>query len=419
MDTPSTTRRFGQVYAWISWSAVAVFLLYQVAAQNAFGPIQDGVGLDLRLPASDIAIVSSVFFITYSLMQIPAGVLIDRFGVGWMVPPACLLLGVATYLLARSESFGMAIFARVLMGFAGSFSFLALAAVAKRRIRDEQVNIATGLIDFAFGIGAILGAAGIAWAIGFASWRTVLAGLAMASVPIALANWFILGRGEDVSPAGPGRRAALGDGIRATLGNPVIWELGLVYIAYVGISFGMGGLWNEPLQHQFNRTEGAAAELTTIMFIAMSIGALLSGVIADRFGRHIPILVGGLLLSVFALYRIIYISEPAPFWLVAIDFGALGTGLSVGILIFPLAFREVTDAHAATAVGLVNGVGLMGAGLFQFIPGLVREKVAAGGLVALQEGLLIYVIWPVVALLLLLHLGFRMHRKARRARITS
>jgi hypothetical protein len=70
-------------------------------------------------------------------------------------------------------------------------------------------------------------------------------------------------------------------------------------------------------------------------------------------------------------------------------------------------------------VGLVNGVGLMGAGLFQFIPGLVREKVAAGGLVALQEGLLIYVIWPVVALLLLLHLGFRMHRKARCSRITS
>ena len=152
--------------------------------------------------------------------------------------------------------------------------------------------------------------------------------------------------------------------------------------------------------------------LTTIMFIAMSLGALLSGLVADRIGHHYVILIGGLVLSLVALYRIIYISQPAPFWVAGTDFALLGTGLSVGILIFPMAFREVSDAHAATAVGLVNGIGLLGAGCFQFIPGFIREQVAADGLLALQEGLLIYVIWPAVSLLLLLHLLIRNRLRA-------
>jgi MFS family permease len=400
-------RHFPQFYAWMSWMAVACFLIYQVCAQNALAPIQDQFQIELQLKDSDVAIISSVFFISYALMQIPAGVLIDRFGVGWVVPPACLLLGLGTCLLSLSNSMEFAIASRVLMGFAGSFSFLAVAAVARRRINKKQLNIATGLIDFAFGFGAILGAAGIGWLATDLSWRPILAGVAIAAVPIAILNWFVLGRGESVSPAGPGQKASFGDGIGATLGNRVIWELGFIYMSFVGISFGIGGLWNEPLQEQFGRTHEAAAMLTTIMFIALSIGALLSGLIADRVGHHYVILIGGLILSLVALYRIIYISQPAPFWVAGTDFALLGSGLSVGILIFPMAFREVSDAHAATAVGLVNGVGLLGAGIFQFMPGIIRDQVAAEGLLALQEGLLIYVIWPGVSMILLLHLLIR------------
>ncbi len=400
-------RQFSQLYAWISWLVAASFLIYQVCAQNAFAPLQDQLKTDLQLADAQVAIISSAFFISYALMQIPAGVLIDRFGVGWIVPPACLLLGVGTYMLSRTNSMEFAIAARIVMGFAGSFSFLALAAVARRRVAKKQLNIATGLIDFAFGFGAILGAAGISWLAADLAWRPILVGVAIAAVPIAILNWFVLGRGEAVAPAGPGQQASLGDGIAATLGNRVIWELGLIYMSFVGISFGIGGLWNEPLQEQFSRSPESAAMLTTIMFIAMSIGALLSGLVADRIGGHYVILIGGLILSLVALYRIIYISQPAPFWVAGTDFALLGVGLSVGILIFPMAFREVSDAHAATAVGLVNGVGLLGAGLFQFIPGIIREQVAAEGLLALQEGLLIYVIWPGVSMVLLLHLLIR------------
>lgn len=414
VDTKQPAPQFTQFYAWVSWSAAALFLVYQIGMQNALGSVQAGFEASLKIQQSDLAVISSAFFVSYALMQVPAGILIDRFGVGWIVPPACLLLGAGGFMLSTAESLSTAVAARLLMGFGGSFSFLAVAAVAKRRINEKRLNVATGLIDCSLGIGAILGAIGITALLGVMNWRSVLLLSALIAVPVAILNWFILGRGKDVSPAGPGKDAVFASGATAVFGSPTIWSIGFVYMAFIGIAFGMGGLWNEPLQQEFERTKASAAELTTIMFLSLSVGAPLSGLIADKIGRHYLMLFLGLVVAVAALYRIIFISTPAPFWVVAIDFGVLGAGLSVGILVFPLALGEVGPAHAGTACGLVNGIGLFGAGLFQFLPGVIRSNIDAQGLPALQDSLLLYVVWPGIAAVLLVGLAFRKHRLNRR-----
>ena len=399
-------REFNQFYAWIAWCSVALFVVYQICVQNAFGSVQDEFGHDLKMDGSMLGVVSASFFITYAVMQFPAGLLIDRFGVGWLIPPATLLVGVGSLILGLAESMSVAIIARLIMGLAGAFSFLGVAAVAHRRISEKRLGIAIGMIDFAFGVGAILGAAGVAWAMIHYDWRTIFFGLAAVSFPIAILNWFILGRGGDVAPAGPGVIASFGAGIKASFANIAIWEVGIIYAAFIGISFGIGGLWNIPLQEAFHRDEASANELTTSMFIAVAIMAPICGFIADKTGRHITILLIGCLLVLVQVYRIVFISAPAAFWVVHLEFILLGVGISAGVLVFAVALRLSDPAHAGTVSGMVNGLGLLGAGLFQLVPGLIQKEVSASGLPALQDGLMLYLIWPGVALLLLIHLAW-------------
>jgi nitrate/nitrite transporter NarK len=182
-----------------------------------------------------------------------------------------------------------------------------------------------------------------------------------------------------------------------------------VYAAFIGISFGIGGLWNIPLQHAFHRDESAAQELTTIMFASIAIMAPICGFIADKTGRHIAILLIGCLLAMYAIYKIVFISERAEFWVVQLEFLILGMGLSTGVLVFAVALRLSDQAHAGTVAGMVNGLGLMGSGLFQLLPGIIQKDSDSSGLPALQEGLLMYLIWPVVALILLIHLAWKEH----------
>lgn len=395
--------------AWIAWSTTALFVIYQICIQNAFGTAQHLIASDLGMDLETVGMVSASFFITYATMQIPAGILIDRYGVGWLVPPATLLVGAGSLLLGLADSTAMAVFARLVIGMAGAFSFLGVAAVAHRRIAQKRLGIAIGLIDFAFGVGAIVGAVGVAWLMTTMEWRSIFFLLAACSIPVALLNWFVLGRGGAVAPAGEGIIAVFGSGIRASFGNLAIWEVGIVYAAFIGISFGIGGMWNIPLQHAFNRDDAAAQELTMIMFASIAVMAPVFGFIADKTDRHLAIMLGGCLLAMFALYKIIFTSTPSQFWVVQLEFMLLGVGLSTGVLVFAVVLRLSDHAHAGTAAGMVNGLGLMGSGLFQLLPGVIQEDVEASGLQALQEAMLMYIIWPLVALLLLVHLAWKEH----------
>ena len=110
------------------------------------------------------------------------------------------------------------------------------------------------------------------------------------------------------------------------------------------------------------------------------------------------------------IYPLIFISTVGPSWLVIGVFFLLGIGLSPGVLCFPLACREVDRRTAGMASALVNCIGLVTAGLFQFLPGEFISGVKATSLPILQEGLVIFLVWPILALGLLL----QMYRKQTR-----
>ena len=94
MDAPASAQsRYGQRAAWIAWSAASLFLVYQILLQNSFSGMQEDIGRDLKLTTEDISLIASIFFLTYAAMQIPAGVLLDRYGSGWVLPPAVLAVG--------------------------------------------------------------------------------------------------------------------------------------------------------------------------------------------------------------------------------------------------------------------------------------------------------------------------------------
>ena len=405
MDAPANTEsRYSQRTAWIAWAAAALFLVYQIMLQNSFSSMQGDIGRDLKLGASDISLVASIFFLTYALMQIPAGILIDRFGSGWVLPPAILAVGAGVFLLSSAQSLSGGVAARLLMGAAGSFSFLGITAITNRRISSRRIGIATGLIDFAFSLGAAIAAIStLQLLLAFnEDWRSLLRWAALLSIPIALICWFAIGRTKSDSPRRPHEKNSFWSDFRSTVLNRRIIMIGLVYGGFIGPLLGLSGLWNVQLQEAFKRGRTDASVFTTCMLVGIMFGAPLFGAIADRIGRYIPFLVGGLLVSVLSIYPLIYISTAGPYWLVMALFVTLGLGISPGVLCFPLACREVDRRTAGMASSVVNCLGLLTAGIFQFLPGEFISGSKSTSLPMLQEGLLIFLAWPLLGLALML-----------------
>ena len=414
IDAPShRDSTFNQFSAWIAWLVAALFLFYQIAIQTSFGSMQSPIQKDLGLTAEDLSTISAVFFITYAGMQIPAGALLDRFGAGWVLPPAILLVGLGGFLLSIADSLFVASMARLIMGAAGAFSFLGVTAVTNRRIAPRQIGLATGLIEVTFGVGAILGSLGVAALLVSVSWRTGLQIFAAASILIALLNLIFLGRGGQFTPYKPTNQQSFGRLILEVLSDLRTWKIGLVFGAFTGTMFGMSGFWNTPLQEAFDRTPKQAALLTTAMFIGTIVGAPIVGWLADRLQRYLPFIGLGCILLLVSLIPTIYVTWIAPGWLVMTMFFVLGLGIATSLMVFPLACRDMSRSKAGMTCALVNCLGLLAAGTFQWVPGVIQARIPETGIWSIQISMLIFVLWPAIALVIVIHLALKQRKLLR------
>ena len=411
IDAPSRREPgFNQGKAWLAWSFATFFLILQMALQTSFGSMQSEIATDLQLNAENLATISAVFFITYAGLQIPMGILIDRFGVAWIIPPSACLLGVGALMLSMAHSNLVANLARLLMGIASAGSFISVMTIVNRRITPRRIGLATGLTELAFELGAIGGTIGVVALLHAVGWRANLQVMAAACLLIGICCLFTLGPRQQYAPQDQPESPPLGKTLRTVLGTPRIWKLGIIYGGFTGTMFGMSGFWNVPLQESFNRTPDEAALLTTIMLVGSMLASPLIGVVADRIQRYLPFITAGCILVFITIYPTIFRLTPDPFWVVGIQFFFMGLGLATGMLVFPLACRDLPRSSVGIATSMVNCLGLIGAGVFQFLPGIMESRDPAGGLPPLQFSLLIFLVWPVLAVGLVINLALKQHK---------
>ncbi|HKS71174.1 MAG TPA: MFS transporter, partial [Ktedonobacterales bacterium] len=93
------------------WQTLLVaFLLgwvFMYADRTVLSPVLASIGGEWRLNRGQLGLISSIFFFTYAALQIPTGLLADRFGRKLLLVPGYVLFGVATLLSALAPNYGV------------------------------------------------------------------------------------------------------------------------------------------------------------------------------------------------------------------------------------------------------------------------------------------------------------------------
>ncbi|WP_019815866.1 MFS transporter, partial [Saccharomonospora saliphila] len=156
---PSRPATAVPVRSWLIWLTAAFVYVLAVFHRTSLGV----AGLDAAERFGVGAAALSTFTVlqvgVYAAMQIPTGVLVDRFGPRRVLTAALLLLGLGQILLAVAESYPLGLLARAVLGVGDALTFVSVLRVAANHFPARQymlVTALTGALGFVGNLAATL-----------------------------------------------------------------------------------------------------------------------------------------------------------------------------------------------------------------------------------------------------------------------
>ena len=346
-----------QRLALFGWATGALFFFYAWILRVAPSVMIDELMRDFAVGAAAVGHLSAFYFYGYAGMQIPVGLLMDRFGPRRLMTVAALGCAAGCLLFALAPTLWALSLGRFVIGATAAFSLVGAMTVAGQWVPPARFALLSGLAMMLGMAGGVFGQAPLRLLVDQFDWRQ--ASLALAGGGVLLALAVVVTVRDRVRPSGSLRQVMAGLGQVGR--NRQTWLIALAGLGTTGPLLGFAGLWGVPylvLTQGLDRT--AAAGVTSMVFIGWGVGAPVIGWLSDRIGRRKPPFVAGLVLTAVAMAGLAW-APGLPLWAVSVLCFLCGFGGSAQIVGFA-AVRELNPpAAGGAALGIVNGV-VTGAG---------------------------------------------------------
>lgn len=380
--------------AWSIWGLGALLYLIGFYQRVAPAVMADRLMAEFAISGAALGNLSAFYFYSYVVMQVPTGVLADRWGARKLLTAGATMAAAGTVLFAFSADVGWASFGRLLIGGSVAVAFVSMLKLATHWFAPQQFTLASGLALFVGICGGVFGGVPLRMLMETHGWRPVMLVSAAFTAVLALFIWLRVRNdpGEcgyashHPATVGSGGHGSVLQGLLQVLGYRNVWILLITPIGVSGAVLTFGGLWGVPyLRQVYGLDPGSAAAVTSALLVAWALGGPLMGTWSQRMGRRKPLHVAGCAVALvcWALLGLVHLPLPA---LVAV---LLIAGFAAGNLIIGFAFnKESVPPHlAGTASGVCNMGPLMGGMLLQPAVGWVLDRHWTG---ALEGGVRIY-----------------------------
>lgn len=369
---------------WIVWGLGCLFYFYESLLQVSPSVMSHELMQDFSVTSHTLGIMAGVYFYSYAVMQLPAGVLLDYFGPRRLLTIATLICALSTIAFGQTHNFYMACLARLMIGFGSAFAAVGTMKLAANWFPSERFALLTGIMVTIGMLGAIGGEAPLALLIDRYDWRTSLSIMGVIGIGLAFLIFII-------AKDSPGKRKSLYQpkegheeeeriipSLLALIKNKQLWLIasygGLMYMWTPVFC----GLWGVPfLMTKMNISKAVAANYISLVFVGWAVASPLWGLLSTRIGRRKPPLyagsIGALLCSILFIYA--PITSESLLEVLLLLFGVFSAGF---LPAFAIA-KEICDKrYVATSLSFMNMMNMVGIALAQPAIGYILDALWQG-----------------------------------------
>jgi MFS family permease len=366
-----------------SRSAYAVWvvglLVYLVAVFHRSSLAVAGLAATDRfdISASQLATFTMLQLLVYAAMQIPVGLLVDRFGSRSVLLCGTVLLTVAQVGFALASSYGAALVARVFVGMGDAMTFICVLRLVSSWFPSRRIPLMTQLTGTLGQLGAVGAAVPMTWALGHLGWSRAYLVAASLGVFLTVAVLTVLWDSPTAKHLrGPSLSlTAVRSSLAASWSHPGtrlgFWMHFVTQFSATALSL----LWGYPF---FVRGEGqspaTAGLLLTLMVVAVMCSGPVLGWLVGAHPWHRSTMVLTIVGSIVVVWTVV-LAWPgdAPLWLLVLLAVVVGVGGPASMIGFDVGRTSNARERFASASGIINQGGFIASLLLVVTIGFVLD----------------------------------------------
>jgi MFS family permease len=335
------------------------------------------------ISASQLATFTMLQLVVYAAMQIPVGLLVDRYGSRSVLLTGTVVLTLAQTGFALAESYPVALVARVFVGMGDAMTFICVLRLVSSWFPARRIPIMTQLTGTLGQLGAVAAAVPMTWALGHLGWTTAY--LVAASLGVALAVAVLL-----VLHDTPGTRnlrgpqlsfAAVRTSLRSSWEHPGT-RLGFwMHFTTQFSSTALSLLWGYPFfvegEHRSSSTAGL---LLTLMVLSVMAAGPTLGWLVGNHPWHRSTMVLTIVSSIVLMWTLV-LAWPgeAPLPLLVVLVVVVGVGGPASMIGFDVGRTSNPHERLASASGIINQGGFIASLVLVIAIGMLLDWRTPGG----------------------------------------
>ncbi len=341
---------------WLVWGLAALFFLYGFFQRVTPSVMIDHLMREFSVSGALLGNLSALYFYSYAALQIPVGLMVDRWGPRRLLTLGTGLCTLGVVCFSLGESLGLVYLGRLMIGAGAGFGFVSGLTLAAVWFPPRRFGLLVGLTMSLGMAGGFLGQAPLAALVEAVGWRAALLYSALFGAALCLATALLVrdrpvGADDALAAESPRKVASLASlwrDLRIVAAAPRNWAIAMIAAAMVAPVLSFAGLWGVAwLMQVEGMSRPEAAGMASLLLVGFGVGSPLAGGLSDRLGRRKPPLVTGAALAMASLALLIYgPSLPVP----ARGLLFFATGACCGAM--SICFAMVREANGAEVRGL-------------------------------------------------------------------
>jgi MFS family permease len=350
----------------------ALFLFYEMALQVSPSVMTHELMRDLDLGAKGLGIMAAFYFYSYTLMQIPAGLLFDRFGPRKLISVATIVIAMGGFFFALTTTPALASLGRFLMGIGSAFAFIGVLTVAARWFKPGLFAFLVGIAQFLAAMGAMGGELPLAFSVNSLGWRETINILAISGLFLAFINYLVIRDYPDDLAYHPHKHGlSVKDSLKMIFSKSQTYFIAIyAFCGWAPVSV-FASLWGVPyLMGRYDIANTHAALIVAMVWIGLSVGSPLLGYFSDLLKRRCLLLRATSLLGLVTSLVMLYLPG-VPLYMQYVLLFLFGIAASGQILSFALVKDNNRPSVTSTAIGFNNMANVAGGAIFQPLVGAI------------------------------------------------